>query len=43
MSATTELRGTTKVNLKHGMSEEEWAMLRQFMDPGEEEHLRMMA
>jgi hypothetical protein len=34
MSTTTEVKG--KVNLKHGFSAEEYEMLKQFIEPGDE-------
>lgn len=34
MSTTTEIEG--KVELRHGLSEEEYEMLKQFMEPGDE-------
>jgi hypothetical protein len=34
MSTTTEVAG--KVNLKHGLSQEEYEMLKQFIEPGDE-------
>jgi hypothetical protein len=34
MSATTEIQG--KVDLKHGLTEEEYEMLKQFIEPGAE-------
>lgn len=34
MSSTSEIKG--KVNFKHGISAEEYEMLKQFIEPGDE-------
>jgi hypothetical protein len=34
MSTTTEVKGN--INLKHGISKEEYEMLKQFIEPGDE-------
>jgi hypothetical protein len=34
MSSTTEVKGS--LNLKHGLTNEELEMLKQFMEPGDE-------
>ena len=39
MSTTTEIKG--KVNLKHGLTEEEYEMLKQFIEPGAENQLQI--
>lgn len=36
MSITTEVKG--KMNLKHGLTEEEYNMLKDFIEPGAENH-----
>jgi hypothetical protein len=37
MSTTTEVKG--KINLKHGISAEEYEMLKQFIEPGDENQM----
>ena len=34
MSSTSEVKG--KINFKHGLSQEEYDMLKQFIEPGDE-------
>ena len=36
MSITTEIKG--KMNLKHGLTDDEYKMLKDFLEPGAEKH-----
>lgn len=38
MSVTSEIKGQ-KINLKHGISPEEYEMLKQFIDAGDEHQM----